>query len=376
MAGPVQVVPQDYTFRDYLQEKAGGRMGVPTGPGDGIHGDTLQVSDHGLMPWSQKRAFDPGAYNVTNLDQRVAQSRADAARYDQRQGPLADTTQSNQIRGQQMTLADHLAAQANGQGPSLAQMQLQRGLDQNIATQMAMAASQRGAGGAGALRALGYQQGQARQQMAGDAATLQLNEQMQAQNQLGALLAGARGQDQQMSLADQQSRLGTMGLNDAQNRFYTQTGNDLYSQQMQARRAREQDAIQYEGMLRGVAVQGQQQATNTGGALLAAGGTALTALSDETKKTDIKPGGKDLGSFLDALTSSKYKYKDEADGEGEFWSPMAQDLEKTPVGRSMVIDTPRGKAVDYARGFGAYLAATADLHQRVKKLEGKGASNG
>jgi hypothetical protein len=186
-----------------------------------------------------------------------------------------------------------------------------------------------------------------------------------------------------MSLADQQARARHVwGSTTHRTASITQTTNDLYTQQMQATAGTASNAaIQYElgNGPRRCGPAGQTPPPTTIGAGAAAGGAegpSLAALSDETKKTDIKPGGKDLGSFLDALTPSKYKYKDEADGEGEFWSPMAQDLEKTPVGRSMVIDTPRGKAVDYARGFGAYLAATADLHQRVKKLEGKGASNG
>ncbi len=314
---------------------------------DGFDWSGRQVTtDTGLSGWTKGRDFDNDAYNVRNLNQRVEQNQDKAAQY------------AYHTRARQTTLADALAAQASGKGPSLANAQLQQGTDRNIQAQMAMAASQRGAGAAGAGRQLAYQQAASRQQMAGDAATLRLNEQMQAQNQLGGLLAGMRGAD------------------DQQNRYFEQQANDLYTQQMQARQARESLGVQYDLGLRGVAVNGQGQAMQAAGSGLAAlGGLAFLA-SDERLKKDIEPGGKDLGAFLDALSSNKYKYKDEKHGKGEFYSPMAQDLEKTPVGRSMVEDTPEGKMVNYSRGLGALLAGLADTHQRVKKLEGKGASNG
>jgi hypothetical protein len=342
MAGPVRVVGQNYTERDAAEMLYPGIKAQRTTQDGFINGgDTLTVSDKGLMPWQQKRAFDPGAYNVANLDNRVAQNNDLAGQYG---------TGSMEVRGQQGTLAQMLADQAAGRGPSVAQQQLQQGTDKNIATQMAMAATMRGANQAGALRQLGYQQAGARQQMAGDAATLRLNEQNQAQNQLGQLLAGMRGADEQQA------------------RFYGQTSNDLLAQQLAARQAREQAAIQYEGMLRGVAVNTQQNGMQAGGSALAALG-GLAALSDETKKSNIEPGDKELGKFLSSLTDNKYEYKDKKHGEGTYWSPMAQDLEKTEVGKSMVVETSEGKVVDYARGLGAYLASLSHVHKRLKKLE-------
>ncbi len=74
---------------------------------------------------------------------------------------------------------------------------------------------------------------------------------------------------------------------------------------------------------------------------------------------------------MDSLTSYKYHYKKpEKHGEGQHYGVMAQDLEKTPEGSAMVEDTPEGKKVDYGQGFGTLLAAMADVHRRVKDLEG------
>lgn len=105
------------------------------------------------------------------------------------------------------------------------------------------------------------------------------------------------------------------------------------------------------------------------GTLVGAGATA-GAKSDENAKTDFHDF--DASDFLDSITPSKYRYKNpERDGHGVHASPMAQDLEKTDVGRAMVEDTPHGKMVNYGHGFGTILASLSDVHERVKKMEGK-----
>ncbi len=101
---------------------------------------------------------------------------------------------------------------------------------------------------------------------------------------------------------------------------------------------------------------------------------AAQSTSDEDKKTKTGSGKGELQGFLDAIGAHSYEYKDEMKdnplaGEGEFVSPMAQELEKTEVGKSMVMDTPDGKVVDYGKGFGAILAAQAMLNDRLNKIE-------
>lgn len=97
--------------------------------------------------------------------------------------------------------------------------------------------------------------------------------------------------------------------------------------------------------------------------------------SDKNAKKDIKPAEKsnmNTEHFLSKIGSHAYKYKDDKNGKGTFVSPMAQELEKAgPVGKSMVINTEEGKQVDYGRGFGAILAAQADLNKRLQKIENK-----
>ena len=97
-----------------------------------------------------------------------------------------------------------------------------------------------------------------------------------------------------------------------------------------------------------------------------------TYASDEKLKTEISPAELKLRDFLDKLAPAKYQYKDEARfGKGERTGVMAQDLEKTPVGKAMVIDTPEGKMVDYGQGFSTMLASQVELHKRLKEVEAR-----
>lgn len=92
--------------------------------------------------------------------------------------------------------------------------------------------------------------------------------------------------------------------------------------------------------------------------------------SDEDLKTSIKPGIKPIDQFLSTINAHSYKYKNpELDGKGTFVSPMAQELEQTELGKSAVIETPRGKMVDYARLGGIGLAASAVLYREQQRLQ-------
>jgi len=110
-------------------------------------------------------------------------------------------------------------------------------------------------------------------------------------------------------------------------------------------------------------------------AIITAIGTVIAGYasvgSDIRAKTNISPGAGEVESFLDALNSYKYEYKDPAaaDETGMFVGVMAQDLEKTPMGASFVKDTPRGKMVDYGHGLAAILASQANIHDRLRHLE-------
>jgi len=101
------------------------------------------------------------------------------------------------------------------------------------------------------------------------------------------------------------------------------------------------------------------------------------AFSDERTKENFKSPKKSIAEFLAAASKSKeYEYKEEYHGDlakpGRHVTPMAQDLEKTEIGKSMVKEMPNGmKAVDYGAGFGAMLASLGDINERLKKVEEK-----
>ncbi len=113
--------------------------------------------------------------------------------------PTAAQGQLSQFRGNQAHLISALEAQARGEGPSLAAQQLQAATDRNTKQSQALAA---GASGPNAALAQ-FQAQQGNQalgaQAAQDAALMRIQEQYNAQNQLGLTLHGARGMDESMS---------------------------------------------------------------------------------------------------------------------------------------------------------------------------------
>lgn len=99
-----------------------------------------------------------------------------------------------------------------------------------------------------------------------------------------------------------------------------------------------------------------------------------TAASDERTKTGVAPGFDAVERMMNDIKAHSYEYKDPQKpgrGEGEHYSPMAQEFSASPVGRSMLTHLPDGTlGVDYGKAGGVTFAALADLHARLKKLEG------
>lgn len=203
---------------DYLKGAAGGAAtgaaiggpwGAAIGGGIGLLGTYLSGDDG----------------NKQQTADMIAQYRA---RYGQdlNMGPAAQS-QNSGFRSQQQGLADRLDAQSRGLGPSLATEQLKSGLDQNMAQQASFAASGRGSqAGVGAFMAannaarLGAQTDQ-------QAAQARIQEQMNAQQQLGGLLNQGRNSDEansqfnanqqnQAAMANQRAQLQAMGMTDDQ----------------------------------------------------------------------------------------------------------------------------------------------------------------
>jgi len=106
--------------------------------------------------------------------------------------------QSQDWYRQQQELADMLRARAEGRGgPSLAELQMQRGLDATRAQMASAAASAEGVSPAIAMRNAMQQGATIGQQGVGQMAQLRAQEQLGAQQALGQLLGQARGQELQ-----------------------------------------------------------------------------------------------------------------------------------------------------------------------------------
>lgn len=100
------------------------------------------------------------------------------------------------------------------------------------------------------------------------------------------------------------------------------------------------------------------------------------ALSDEREKEAVNtnsPSPEHTQEFLDAIHAHKYRYKDPSApgaGPGTYVSPMAQEIEKSAVGKGAVSQGPDGtKQVNYGHLAGTMFAGQAMLNERVNKLE-------
>jgi hypothetical protein len=113
------------------------------------------------------------------------------------------------------------------------------------------------------------------------------------------------------------------------------------------------------------------------------GGVAkVAALSDERRKTDITEiltrdhgGGDELLDAFDAVSPYKFRYKDPSEPgarPGQRYGVMAQDLEKSPVGRSVVVNDGGEKKIDTGAAVGVALAAIADMKKQMDALKARG----
>jgi len=92
--------------------------------------------------------------------------------------------------------------------------------------------------------------------------------------------------------------------------------------------------------------------------------------SDERLKHVGGAAGAELAQQMREAPPYRYRYRDpEVDGDGERFGPMAQDLAQTESGRTMVVETPRGLAIDGQRAVPNLLGQTATLQREVDDLE-------
>lgn len=245
----------------------------------------------GLFSGGGHGDIDAAAFNDPN---RAANLQMIQARQNQLQmqgtplaaGTTINTGDSDQLRAQQMALINAQQARVAGTAPSVAQIQLQRGADHNMANIAAQAASARGGVNTGLLaRNVLNAQATTGQQNASDMALLRAQEQTSAEGALAGNLNGTRGQD--LSLATnqagltQQTALANAAAQQQQQQHanaliaqYTQMGLSLDQAQFLAN---QELAKTNAGIEAGAAARDQQM---TGG-LLSAGGSMLGMLATQ-----------------------------------------------------------------------------------------------
>lgn len=325
----------------------------------------------------------PDAKDVPPPDPRLFQSpnfgKVDQ-RYDQlagmqapQLGQLQQASMGGQFAGQQSALGRMLMQRANGKGLVSEQL-ARRGVDDAIQAQSSFAAGARPGQSALAARQAMQNASGVMAGLAGERALSGAAESAQAAGLAGNVLGQARGQEMagsqfnvgqanqrqldQASLEMQRrnqllqgmGQQGSMGIQQGQ----------LGAQQAELEAKRRQYLAENQGA-------GWDKLMGLGSTL---GGAAL--LSDRRAKKDVRDARPDADQFLKRLHAKSWKYRDRANGEGRHTGVMAQDLEATRAGRRAVIDTPRGKMVDYGQLAPVLTAALGRVAERVERLE-KGA---
>lgn len=250
-----------------------------------------------------------------------------------------------------------LQAQAQGQN-SVSAMQLQQGLQQNLAAQQAMAASAAPQNAAAAARTAAIQSGQLGAGLAGQQALAGLQERNQAQQQLGQL---------QLGQFQTNASAATGGYNAAinANNASIQNPQKTTGQALLGGLGGGSQAL---SLLGGGGGGGAAGAAMGAGASGAGAGVAAGLMSDRRLKTNVRDGSNDAAKALSGLKAYSYDYKDEKYGKGKQLGVMAQGLEAAGLGHA-IIETPAGKAVHGGKLAAALAAMMPGLDDRISKLE-------
>ena len=345
----------------------------------------------------------------TAVAQGIAnQNAAHASAAPQVQAAQAGTVTADQMfKNAQANTAQQLQQEANGQGPAAQaiQMQSQNATNAGIQAQLALANSQRGVNAGEALRSAQQGVAQVTGAAANQAAQNTLAAEQQGINSVGAVEAAGQNESiseaqlgaqqnqynasnkQQADLQNQslnnnvnlanagadnaQQQFGDTALIGAQNNNNTmdlnQFGNTIEGEEYNAGNLNASEAAD---MNHSVAVQNANTAQI--GTFAQLGGTVAQAFSDKRVKKDISKADKEIENFLNHLKAQNWTYKDqEKYGEGNHTGVMAQDLEKSSVGKQMVEEHDGVKMVNYTKGFATMMASLADINKRIKKLEGR-----
>lgn len=242
---------------------------------------------------------------------------------------------------------------AAGTGPNPAQAQLAQATQANVANQASLAAGQRGASqNVGMIsRGAANQGANIQQQAAGQAASMGAQQQLQGMQGMANIAGQQVGNLGNAANAYAANTLGGVSA-------YNNAQAGLFGSQNKANAD--------------IAIQNNKAQQGIFGGLL---GGAGSILSDERLKKDIKPADDKIQDFLRKAGAHEYEYKDGAKdlpgaGGGKHTGPMAQELEKSEIGKQMVVNTPEGKGIDFGKSMATLLSAIASVNKRIDSMDG------
>jgi Chaperone of endosialidase len=331
--------------------------GAPTGtdPRSGTYQGSNPFSDNSTinsLPYGDKigslldpgNIFAPHAADLSGLHAATGQAGADASAFgDER---LGVNQQQQQTRQQQLQAIQALQGAAAGTGPSAADIQAEQSRQANLANQLGLAAANRGHSVGGTMASVGQNVAAINSQAAAEGASRRAQEQLAARGQLVQALGGVAGQD----ITRGQNLLGAQ---------VTSKGQQIQGETGAAQASAQNAAAQ----------------NNFMGGIIGGGASAIGALSDERVKHDIRGADADANEMLDKLAAKTFAYdkpfnRDPRAFGGHGLGVMAQDMERSPMGREVVIETSP-KQLDVPRTLEAALAGLAALNHRVRGLEAR-----
>ena len=328
-----------------------------------------------------EQALDPTSSDAYAKNRAMLSGTAEAQRKAQSAGAQEQLMRGMAGAGsspEQIAMAKAKLAQGQGQQARQDALSTAMGAQQMTGQQLAQ-----GAGLYGQQAGLGMQQANLYGQQAGmglQAAGLagQRAGLMGQTAQFGSGLIGQRAglQGQSANLLQQQLQ-GKAGMMSGQV--------DMTGAQLQDVVAQENQAFEKDMAEKGFEMQNQAAAANRprspssmeqlGGLVQTVAPIAMMAMSDRGLKKNVRSAkDKDLLSsveidgFLGTLSPKQYNYKDKNHGEGKQVGIMAQDLEKTQLGKQMVENTPEGKQVNFGKGLGLVMTSQARLNERLNKV--------
>lgn len=350
-------------------------IGVPT-----IEAQKIALETPELVGMLEAEVLGPSAFEQVQEDPRLRMAQIQAL---SDMTELAQTGLGAEDKAALSQIRRDVAAQRQAEAATALQQMQERGMGDSGAALMAQlqAGQQAGQRQAQQAEAQAAQAAAARRAAIGQQANM-ASQMSQQQLALAGQKASAKDVINQFNTQNRQS---VAARNLAERQRIAEAGTAARNQQQMYNTGLIQQQFQNEIAKAGGVTGGQTALANLYGQQAAAaqqanqamttaiiqGGATVAAgmASDKNLKTNIEPFSSD--EFLDKLISYKYDYKNEEDGRGKQAGVMAQDLENTEVGKQAVIDTPRGKIVDYNKLGPTMLSSLVDINKRLKKIEGK-----